>query len=124
MSDHLPAFCSECKRPYQSNEDPPCPACGSSRRTFDQLNTATLRAQASVSGVHTRQGYPRGWVTKFVERTKISRLGKLARESLRFDRSDPDKTVKTHRVEEQQADGDWKVVHDEEVEYPAKRRSR
>ena len=121
MSDSAPAICSKCGRPYESNEQPPCPECGETRRTFEQLVTATVTTRASVSGVHTRLGYP-GWVTRFVERTKISRLGKLARESLQFDRSHPEKTVKTHRVEEQQPDGEWKVVHDEEVEYPAKRR--
>lgn len=43
---------------------------------------------------------------------------------MRLDRSDPTKTVKTHRVNEQELDGDWKVVHDEKVEYPAKLRPR
>ena len=60
----------------------------------------------------------------FVERTKLSRLGKLARESLRYDRTDPTRTTKTHRVEEQQPDGSWTVEHDEREEYPAKRKRR
>jgi hypothetical protein len=63
-------------------------------------------------------------VVQFIERTKISRFGRLSRESLRFDRSDPAKTTKTHRVEEQQPDGSWTVVHDEQEEYPAKRKRR
>jgi hypothetical protein len=57
-----------------------------------------------------------------VERTKLSEFGKLARESLRLDRSESEKTVKTHRVEEHREDGSWEVVHDECMEYPAKRR--
>ena len=81
-----------------------------------------LRLTDSLSGLTRRSGYPKGWVVRFTERTKLSALGRLARESLRIDRSDPAKTVKTHRVEERQDDGSWEVVHNERPEYPAKRR--
>jgi hypothetical protein len=90
--------------------------------THLQNLTAHVTARASLAGIHRSPGYPRGWITKFVERTKLSAFGKLARESLRLDRSEPDKTVKAHRVEEQREDGSWEVVHDERIEYPAKRR--
>jgi hypothetical protein len=57
-------------------------------------------------------------------RVKRSFHGILAREILVIDRSHPEKTVKTHHVEERQPDGSWKTVHDERVEYPAKRRPK
>jgi len=64
-----------------------------------------------------------GPVIDHVQRTKRGgKSGQPAHEDLRFDRSDPTKTVKTHHVEEQDADGTWQVVHDEQVQYPAKRR--
>jgi len=56
-------------------------------------------------------------------REKISGFTKLlAREVLRFDRIDPNKTRKFHRVEERDAKGEWSIVHDEEKEFPSKRR--
>lgn len=119
--DDTPATCTRCGHVYAKDEKPPCPECGDTRRTFDKVIATTVAALASVSGLGRRPGFPRAFV-RFVERTKVSRLGKLARESLRFDRSDRKKTVKTHHVEEQQPDGSWNVVHDEREEYPAKRR--
>ena len=91
-----PRQCTDCKRPYRDGEQPSCP-CGSSRVTHLQNLTAHVTARASLAGIHRSPGYPRGWITKFVERTKLSAFGKLARESLRLDRSEPDKTVKVHR---------------------------
>jgi hypothetical protein len=62
-------------------------------------------------------------VTKFKNRLKRAiTTGYLARETLRIDRAAPNKTVKTHHVDELQPDGNWKVVHSEREEYPAKRR--
>jgi hypothetical protein len=114
--------CTKCGYDYGDGEQPPCPTCGSTERTFPKYLTGQVGTMGSLGGVKRRPGYPRGWVIKFVERTKLSGLGKLARESLRIDRSDPNKTVKTHRVEEQQDDGSWQLEHDERKEYPAKRR--
>ncbi len=56
-----------------------------------------------------------------VSRIKHSWHAILAHEKLTIDRFDPDKTVKTHHVEERQPGGSWKTVHDERVEYDPKR---
>lgn len=76
-----------------------------------------------LKAIHRRPGWPVP-VTTMKHRKKISRRGLPARETLVIDRSDMNKTVKTHHVEEQQTDGSWVTVHDERVEYPAKRRPR
>ena len=58
-----------------------------------------------------------------VVREKIAGASKrLAREILRIDRTAPNVTRKVHHVEEQDEHGGWKTVHDEQKEYPAKRR--
>jgi hypothetical protein len=82
---------------------------------------ASVEMHASLEGIHRRPGY-RGFVANFITRTKRSALGRLAREWLSIDRSAPDKTVKYHRVDEQQDDGTWQTVHEHTVESTAKRR--
>jgi transposase len=79
---------------------------------------SSLTARLSLR--QRRSGF-KGSVVKLVERSKVGgRSGRPVRESLRIDRSDPTKTVKTHHVEEQRPDGTWEVVHDERIESPAK----
>jgi len=65
-----------------------------------------------------RPGFP-GWLLDMVDRFKFSRAGVDAHEVLVIDRSDPDKTVKTHRVEEL-LDGQWETRHQHREEWPAK----
>jgi len=65
----------------------------------------------------------KGFVRRIANRTKLSRQGKEARETLEIDRSDLRKTKKTHRVEEL-INGQWKTVHDHQDEFDAKRRPR
>ena len=69
-----------------------------------------------------RPGFPGGWMVSIKDRIKRSFHGILAKEKLVIDRSHPEKTIKTHHVEERQPDGSWKTVHDEHVEWEAKRR--
>lgn len=113
-----PPRCPECGYVYAPGEQLPCPSCGA-RVVAKDLDPATVRQTASFQA---RQKRPRvqGWLVTVTERTKISGLTRrLTRESLRIDRSLPDKTVKTHHVEERREDGAWEVVHDERIEYPA-----
>ena len=49
---------------------------------------------------------------KFVTRNKISHQGKKAKEFLRID---IDGNKKIHHVIEQDSEGNWKTVHDENV---------
>ena len=107
-----------------SPEGEPCPQCGATARLFGLSMGASVGVLASIGGKHRRPGFA-GFVTEFLSRMK--RAGKsrlLAKEDLRIDRSDPDKTVKTHHVEEFQPDGTWKVEHDHRDEFPAKRRPK
>jgi hypothetical protein len=56
-------------------------------------------------------------------RNKISGASKRhAKEELRIDRSDTEFTRKLHHVEEATETGKYKVVHDEDKKFPAKRR--
>jgi hypothetical protein len=92
------------------------------RRIVEVQLGGSITPRGSLRGRHRRPG-SRGFVVDFVERTKLSKLGRVARESLRFDRSSPHETMKTHRVEELGDGGEWVVVHEETAEFPAKRRS-
>jgi hypothetical protein len=121
--EDVSVICSNpsCGYQYRNDESAACPNCGATARTSQKEMQATVSTHASLRGRHWRPGFP-GPLVNFVERTKLSRFGKLVRESLRFNRTDAYKTVKTHHVEERQPDSSWKVVHDEQDEYPAKRR--
>jgi predicted nucleic acid-binding Zn-ribbon protein len=114
-----PRTCLDCGRVYDDGESPPCPQCGC--RTLAMAMAGHVTAQGSLAGRHKQPGF-KGAIVQFVERTKVSGRGKLARESLRYDRTNPTMTIKMHRVEEQQPDGSWTGEHDERKVYPAKRK--
>jgi hypothetical protein len=118
---HQTRSCSACGYVYTGRLKPPCPDCGATAITFELTLTSRVTTLDSLQGKQRRPGFA-GALVSFTERTKLSALGNLARESLRLDRSDPEKTVKTHRVEERQEDGSWTLEHNEREEYPAKRR--
>lgn len=84
---------------------------------------ASVELLASLGVRQRRPGFP-GWLVDMKDRIKRSFGGFLARERLIIDRSHPDKTIKIHQVEERQADGSWKGVHDEKMEWGAKRRAK
>lgn len=79
-----------------------------------------VKVRGSLGLIQKRQGWPK-FLRKFINRRKLSRRGKEAREILEIDRSDKEKTVKRHKVWELNNDK-WELVHDEHEEYPAKRR--
>jgi len=65
--------------------------------------------------------------TKLFERKqgdKLSANGCKAHELLEYDHRHPEKTTKTHIVEEQTNNGSWTMVHDEHEKFPAKHRSK
>ena len=116
------AACSECGSTFVGTEPrAACCKCGSTRRTFQgQVN---LVATAELSfGLRQKQPGTPGWLVTIIDRVKTSLHGRRAKEVLMLDRSTPDKTVKSHRVQEQQDDGSWKTVHEHREEFPAKRR--
>ena len=117
--------CSKCGFDFgESAERYPCPHCGTTARLYSVSMSASVGMRATLKGTHRRPGFA-GFVTEFVSRMKRARTSRLlAKEDLRIDRSDPNKTVKTHHVEEFQSDGTWKVEHDHRDEYPAKRRPK
>lgn len=121
MSTTVRAVCAECEQGFA---DPsvrqPCPQCGATRRDIFLGLQEQVSAEEWFSPRQRRPGWP-GQVRRLVSRYKRSRSGLEAREVLDIDRSDMQKTVKRHHVEELQ-NGEWKVVHDEETEFPAKRR--
>jgi len=121
MSTTVRAVCAECEHEFR---DPsvrqPCPQCGATRRNIFLGLQEQMTVQEGLSLKQRRPGWP-GLVRRLVRRYKQSRSGREAREVLDIDRSDIQKTVKRHHVEEFR-DGEWKVVHCHEVESPAKRR--
>jgi hypothetical protein len=114
--------CSACGHVFPEDEPrQPC-ACGSTARTFEASFEAKVEPHVSLGLRQKRSGFP-GFLVNLIERVKIARkTGYLAREVQLYDRSDPDKTVKYHRVEERQPDGSWNTEHEHREENPAKRR--
>lgn len=118
-----PPYCSSCSHVFAEAEPRvPCSSCGDTRRTRNGVGM--FEAKVSIAEVRARQKRPGfgGWVRSWLSRNKVSRRGIPAREVLDMDRSHPQKTVKRHHVEELRPDGSWETVHEEEVEYAAKRR--
>ncbi len=113
--------CIKCGRYIDPEEaSKPCSECGSGDRQILVEDAGhghemlKLKAKASDG---TR-------LFEIKQGDKLSANGHKARESLKIDHRDTDKTTKTHIVEEQTDDGIWKIVHNEHEEFPAKRRPK
>lgn len=113
--------CAKCGWPIDPKKaSEPCPECGSvDRQIVDEdsgcgLEMLKLKAKDNDGArqFERKQG------------DKLSAHGHKAHECLEFDHRDPDKTTKTHIVEERTDNGIWKVVHNEHQEFPAKHRPR
>jgi predicted nucleic acid-binding Zn-ribbon protein len=115
------AVCAECGYEFSdpSNQEA-CPQCGGTRRQIYLTMRETLELRESTVFQANRPGWKR-FVRRIVNRTKLSRQGKKAREILDIDRSDLQKTKKYHHVEEL-INGQWETVHNEQEEFDAKRR--
>lgn len=114
--------CANCNR-ILSQEERPCPSCGSERRHYSVEIHSTVTISDSLKlEVKDLTGFVkvRSWV-----RNKISGKSKRrARESLTIDRTSPEFTRKIHHVEETTETGEHEVVHHEDEKFPAKRRSK
>lgn len=117
--------CSVCGYSFNESESKiACPNCKNTARTKHLFIEGTVTATTELEIFSRSSNFPlKWWIVNLIKRIKIGRVtGFWAKEELRFDRSAPEKTVKTHHVEELQPDGNWKVVHDEREEFPAKKR--
>jgi len=114
-------ICSKCGRFIDPKEaGSPCPECGSGDRYVsieDKINVLEMLKSKGKS----RDGFI---LFERKQGEKLSNHGHKARELLEFDHRDPEKTTKTHIVEEQTDDGSWEVSHEEYEEFPAKRRPK
>jgi hypothetical protein len=120
MSATRVAKCTACGSAYFAKELDQCPFCGADVRHLRLALFEEIKLSGSAKLREFREGFrtfTHDWKEKIAGAT-----GNRARESQTYDRSHPDKTVKRHVVDEEQADGTWVNVHDETVEYPAKRR--
>lgn len=116
--------CSVCGYIFPEGEPrTPCPNCGGTARTFHEHLESQVEVHTGLRARHRRPGFP-GYLADMISRAKRSLKGIVAHEELTIDRSDPCKTIKTHRVSERQPDGSWKTVHDEREEFKAKRRPK
>jgi predicted RNA-binding Zn-ribbon protein involved in translation (DUF1610 family) len=111
--------CAKCGFPIDPKRaSDPCPKCGSIDRnimTQDigegfEMTKVKAKAEDGFRLFERKQG------------EKLSRQGNKAREFLEYDHRHPEKTKKTHTVEEQMDDGSWRVVENEYEIYGAKRR--
>ena len=119
----IEAKCANCGKPILTSEkgweQKPCPACGSLRKLVEICAEERMEIHDGVRVRAYRNGF---MLMEQKVRTKRSKRGVLAQETLVIDRSHPEKTVKVHQVKERAEDGRWRIVHDECVEFPAKRR--
>lgn len=112
------ANCGQSIKPEEASK--PCSNCGSVNRHIlvedsgHGYEMIKLKAKAN-DGTTLFEGK---------QGDKLSAGGRRARERLEFDHRDPEKSTKTHIVEEQTNKGSWEVVHSEHEEFPAKRRSK
>ncbi len=98
----------------------PCSKCGSIDR-FVPIDDGVKVLDMKKVVAKTKQGF------KLFERKygeKVSNYGHIAREFLDVNRQDPDRTTKTHIVEEEDDQGDWEIKHSEYKEFPSKRRPK
>ena len=118
---NIRAVCAECGYEFKDlSSHEPCPQCRGIHRHIYITTRDTLKLRESTVFQANRPGWKR-FVRRIVNRTKLSRQGKEARETLDIDRSDLQKTKKYHHVEELTND-QWRTVHDHQEEFEAKRR--
>lgn len=116
--------CLTCGHVFSEDEPKmPCPKCGCKSRAVDEYIEEHMPTFDGFRFQQRRLGHS-GWLVDMLNRIKKSLHGRLARESLVIDRTDTNKTVKTHHVKELQPDGKWKDVHDHTDEFDAKRRPK
>jgi len=116
-------FCKACGKQLKENERP-CSKCGSSFRHINlYLEDSISISEASIQGKLKRPGIP-GDAYKFIEKNKTSgKTKRPAKETLFIDRTHPERTVKDHKVLEN--DGDtWVLCHDEHIISKAKHRKK
>ena len=99
--------CLKCETPLRP-ETEKCPKCGSRDRHITVADSA--RALEMIGVKQRAKGYHR-FKTYQKQGEKISKSGKLARETLIIDK---ETKRKRHLVEEQDEKGEWVVVHDED----------
>ena len=116
-------WCAGCGKELQKDERP-CSNCGST--VINAKHTVTDKVKVSDNLLKAKVRNPNTPGIKYELTKKRKTSGKTkqpAEETMIIDRSHPEKTTKKHEVRE--FDGDnWKTVHDEQEEFPAKRRKK
>jgi hypothetical protein len=109
-------YCGDCGKELTVDEKP-CSRCGSTKRKIHVSLSDSMIGRDSLKGkVRDQTGKIK---SKFYARSKISKQGKEAKETLRIDIAG---NRKLHHVEEQQKNGCWTVVHHEDE--PLKKKQR
>ena len=115
--------CADCGKELLEDERP-CSNCGSIARDISIELTDKLSISDNLFRVKVKNPDIPGTKYELTKKKKLSGKTKQpAEETIIIDRSHPEKTIKKHEVRE--LDGDnWKTVHDEHEEFPAKRRKK
>lgn len=115
--------CADCGKELLEDERP-CSKCGGVARNISIV--LTDKVGVSDNSFKAKVKNPDIPGTKYELTKKKKQSGKTkkpAEETMIIDRSHPEKTIKKHKVRE--FDGEnWKTVHDEHEEFPAKRRKK
>jgi predicted nucleic acid-binding Zn-ribbon protein len=111
-------FCADCGTRLETGIYK-CPECGSGNKRLKIEETITITDQLHGK---VKDQTTSGNVVEFKIRTKIAgESGNLAREELTINRRNRKETIKHHKVEEF-INGEWKVVHEDDERFKAKRR--
>ena len=117
-------YCQHCGTEIESDTQicPKCSEyCGPGKRRYEEKLTASIRLSTSM-GVEIRDASGFKKISEHTKNKRAGKTGRKARESLSIDRTDKQVTIKKHIVEEQNEEGKWETVHNEEKKFPAKHR--
>ncbi len=113
--------CTQCGKPIGLKAaHNPCPYCGSFDREISVKDSGRALERLGLKA----RGNNGAKLFERKQGKKISKHGREVNEFLKFDHRNLEKTIKIHIVKERMPNGNWKVVHKEEKEYPAKHRPK
>jgi len=100
--------CLECGEEF-SKATKSCPKCGSNKISKRVIVSDTIKIRTGLK--LTVKDKSKKITRKYLSRQKVSKHGKEAKEELTIDIAG---NRKYHHVEEQEKNGNWKVVHHED----------
>ncbi len=115
--------CAKCGKELLEDERP-CSNCDGTARKISVNLTDKMSISDNLLRAKLRRPSIPGTAYQMTKKKKVSgETRRPTEETMIIDRTHPEKTIKKHEVRELDGD-DWKTVHDEHKEYPAKHRKK